>query len=170
MQHLAPRDHASAERDNKLHLVPRFIFYQVQAFSPGWCSFEDVEKTNCAHYRGRYTSVIPHGDVLSLSVISLLLPDWSVQNQATSITPPGITSLCTHATQYYQRSAMAKVLSSRTSALPYCILPRVMGLVSCITLRHAVLRRCKTHEPLENTTWSGWYAGRYNFIHGIFYK
>ena len=34
----------------------------------------------------------------------------------------------------------------------------------------AVRRRCKIHDPLENTTRSGWYAGQYNFSHDIIYK
>ena len=40
----------------------------------------------------------------------------------------------------------------------------------CIALKPVVFRRYKAHNPLENTTRSGRYAGRYKFIHGIIYK
>ena len=36
--------------------------------------------------------------------------------------------------------------------------------------RPAVLGRYNTHDPLENTTRSGWYVGWYNFSHGIISK
>ena len=47
-----------------------------------------------------------------------------------------------------KKYTMAKVVSCRLSARPSCI----------------------AHDPLDNKTRSGWYAGRYNFSHGIIYK
>ena len=65
---------------------------------------------------------------------------------------------------------MANVASSFTSALPNCILPLVMGLVHIALDLRSSDDMYKTHDPLENTKRSGWYAWRYNFSHGIIYN
>ena len=59
-----------------------------------------------------------------------------------------------------KENTMAKVVFSLTSALPnYCIIQRVMGLVSP-----------EDSMSKGDTTRSGWYARWYNFRHGIIYN
>ena len=133
--------HTKKLADTSNYLMPRFVFL-YQAFVPGWYSYEDIENILCVYHIVGLNFSVGIFVHLSTSYSQIRL----IGSELGCPSPYGSISciMCVH------------TLHNRTKDL-FIVVP-------------ASWKTIQTHEPLDNTTRSGLYGGRYDFSHDIIFK